>query len=194
MPAYLLTIELLETDPLVTRKIKVSSESSMYLLHHIIQQVMPWKNSHLYMFTIDGRIIADSRLLDEELGMIEDAKTLMLEDVLTTPGKTVGYEYDFGDNWKHLIRLEEIIHQPQSEALPQILDGSNACPPEDCGGVDGFRDLKEILSNPLHEEFISTVEWIGYTYRVTKFSKPAAEKELSKLNGMIRQYEAGFSE
>jgi hypothetical protein len=37
----------------------IASESSMYLLHHVIQEVMGWKNYHLYQFTFDNLTIAD---------------------------------------------------------------------------------------------------------------------------------------
>ena len=36
-------IKLIGTHPLVTHTYKVSSESAMYVLHHIIQVVMGWK-------------------------------------------------------------------------------------------------------------------------------------------------------
>ena len=43
MPTLTFHLKLIGTDPLVTRTFKVSSESSMYVLHRIIQEVMGWK-------------------------------------------------------------------------------------------------------------------------------------------------------
>ena len=38
--------------------------------------------------------------------------------------------------------------------------GANACPPEDCGGVWGYKDILEILGNPEHEEHADMLEWL----------------------------------
>lgn len=194
MPIYTFKIDLNETSPLVTRTFKVSSEISMYLMHQIIQEVMGWKNYHLYEFKIDGNKIADTRLLDEELGSITDCKTVMVEDVFTHLGKKCQYEYDFGDGWLHVLELIEISNNPVNVVLPIIVSGENACPPEDCGGVDGYAELKEILKNPKHEEFKSTWIWVGLQFNPFKFNIKATEKSLARLNANIQKYESGFNE
>jgi hypothetical protein len=194
MAAFTFEIKLLHTDPGVTRVVKVSSDSSMYLLHHIIQQVMTWKNYHLYHFTIGERTIGDVRLLEEEaFGEVEDGKSIKVEDVFTHTGMVVEYLYDIGDYWEHEIQLIDISDDPQTEALPILVGGKNGSPPEDCGGVEGFIECKRILSNPLHPEFTEMFEWVGRKSTPLRFNKKAAEKELSKLNAMIKMYEAGFS-
>jgi hypothetical protein len=62
MPILTFHIKLVGTDPLVTRTFKVSSEMTIYELHHTIQVVMGWKNYHLYQFEVGDTDIADSRL------------------------------------------------------------------------------------------------------------------------------------
>jgi hypothetical protein len=47
---------------------------------------------------------------------------------------------------------------------PVCIDGERACPPEDCGGVDGYYRMLEILkdtSDPEHEEMKT---WAGEDY------------------------------
>ena len=39
--------------------------------------------------------------------------------------------------------------------------GQLACPPEDCGGIPGFYDLIEALSEPNHELHEEMLDWIG---------------------------------
>jgi hypothetical protein len=46
----------------------------MYELHHIIQVVMGWTNSHLYQFNVGEQVITDTRLVDDELGPVRDVK------------------------------------------------------------------------------------------------------------------------
>jgi hypothetical protein len=41
------------------------------------------------------------------------------------------------------------------------MTGKGRCPPEDCGGVWGYSDLRETLANPTHEEHDGMLEWLG---------------------------------
>jgi len=194
MPTFTFKIELMDTQPLVVRSFSIASESSMYLLHHVIQEVMGWKNYHLYQFTFDNLTIADKRLVSDELGPVTDAKTIMVEDICTKKGAILNYEYDFGDGWEHQIELMEISNQPVNALLPIIISGQNACPPEDCGGVGGYEELKKVLLDPGNEENKDMLEWVGYKFNPQEFNKKSAEKELLKLNAKITLYEKGFNQ
>lgn len=46
------------------------------------------------------------------------------------------YDYDFGDDWKHIIKIEEQL-EVSSKDRPLLLciAGSNACPAEDSSGA-----------------------------------------------------------
>jgi len=189
MPTYTFKLDLIKTSPLITRTFKVSSECSFYLMHHIIQEVMGWKNYHLYEFKVDGITIADKSIVEEDLSRVTEAKEVMLEDIFTHIGKSVKYIYDFGDWWEHQLELIEISNAPQNEPLPLIVSGENACPPEDCMGVHGYAELKEILKDPKHINFEDSWENVGLTFNPFKFNKKAAEKELAKLTAKIRKYE-----
>jgi hypothetical protein len=194
MPTFTFKIELMDTQPLVTRTFTIASESSMYLLHHVIQVVMGWKNYHLYQFTFDNLKIADKRLVSDELGPITDAKTIMVEDICTKKGANLNYEYDFGDGWEHQIELMEISNQPVNVLLPTIVSGQNSCPPEDCGGVHGYEELKKVLFDSGNEENKDMWEWVGHKFNPLEFNKKAAEKELLKLNKKLTLYEKGFKQ
>ena len=165
----------------------------MYVLHHIIQMVMGWKNYHLYQFEVGDLVIADKRLWDEdEMGPITDVKELSVGDVFTKVGTTAVYEYDFGDSWMHHLELVDRSIHPTQEVLPLVVSGKNACPPEDCGGIHGYKELLEVLKNPKHPEYRETKVWVGSTFNPTKFSVDACNKELGKLNKYMKEYEEGF--
>jgi hypothetical protein len=137
MAAITLKIYLTDIEPKITRTVTVSSDSSMYLLHHIIQEAMGWKNYHLYHFKIKNLNIGDLRLLlmdgyDEMEMNPVDGKEIMVGEIFTAVGQTTDYVYDYGDYWKHKIELVEINHKPQQLVLPVLVSGTNACPPEDC--------------------------------------------------------------
>jgi len=193
MPTLTFHLKLIGTEPLVTRTFKVSAESSLYILHHIIQVVMGWENYHLYQFEVGDLVIADKRLWDEdEMEPITDVKEVSVGDVFTEVGTTAVYEYDFGDGWMHhLVLVDRSIH-PTQEVLPLVISGENACPPEDCGGIHGYKELLEVLKNPKHPEYRETKVWVGSTFNPTKFCVDARNKELGKLNKYMKEYEEGF--
>lgn len=193
MPTYTFKIDLINTEPLVSRTIKVSSETTLYLMHHIIQTVMGWENRHLYEFTINALRFADSRLMDEDFGDFTDVKDIMLEDIFTKIGINVNYLYDFGDGWKHKIELIEISNNPQNEILPSFVLGQNTCPPEDCGGVYRYKEIIEILADSTHKEYYSILEWLGTKFNPTTFNRITIEKELGILGAKIKGYEKGFN-
>jgi hypothetical protein len=39
--------------------------------------------------------------------------------------------------------------------------GARACPPEDCGGVYGYENLLTVIQDPSHEDYQSSLEWLG---------------------------------
>jgi hypothetical protein len=186
-------IKLVGTDPLVTRTFNASSEITMYELHHTIKLVMGWQNYHLYQFEVGNTVIADSRLWDEdEMGPITDVKVVSVGEVFTVVGTTSVYEYDFGDGWMHHLELVDRSIHPAQEVLPPVVSGENACPPEDCGGIHGYKELLEVLKNPKHPEYRETKVWVGSKFNPTNFNVDACNKELGKLNKYMKEYEEGF--
>ena len=185
-------LQLIDTEPLVSRTFKVSAKTTMYELHHIIQVVMGWTNSHLYQFNVGEEVIADTRLVDDELGPVTDVKGVMVTQVFSHVGNTVTYVYDFGDGWMHHLELVEISTHPINEVLPQIVGGENACPPEDCGGTYGYKELIEILKNPKHPEYKSSKRWVGSTFDPMVCDLKTIQQKLGKLRNLIDEYEGGF--
>jgi hypothetical protein len=178
-------LHLIGTEPLVTRTFKVSAKTTMYELHHIIQVVMGWTNSHLYQFNVEEEVIADTRLVDDELGPVTDVKGVMVTQVFTKVGTTITYEYDFGDGWMHHLELVEISTHPIDEVLPQIIGCENACPPEDCGGAYGYKELNEVLLNPKHPEYKSTRRWVGSKFDPMVYDLKTIQQNLGKLGKLI---------
>jgi hypothetical protein len=193
MPILTFHIKLVGTDPMVTRTFMASSEITMYELHHTIQVVMGWKNYHLYQFEVGDTVIADSRLWDEdEMGPITDVKEESVGKVFTEVGTTAVYEYDFGDSWIHHLELVDRTNHLKQVPLPIVISGNNACPPEDCGGIHGYKDLIAILKDPNHPEHREYKVWAGKNFNPVEFSVDACNAELKKLPRYIREYEKGF--
>lgn len=68
------------------------------------------------------------------------------------------YTYDYGDNWKHYLIIEEIIYDYKNN-YPLCLSGINDATPEDVGGEGGFEEFVEITNNKNHEEYESLINW-----------------------------------
>ena len=56
--------------------------------------------------------------------------------------------------------LEGVLLKEPSVKYPVCLAGARACPPEDCGGIPGYENLLEVLSNPKSSECKETVAWL----------------------------------
>jgi hypothetical protein len=83
----------------------------------------------------------------------------MMSSIFRKEGQTYCYIYDYGDAWEHRLILEKM--EAKDMAVPWCLDGAGACPPEDVGGIHGYRQMLEVLKKPRHPERASYIEWLG---------------------------------
>ena len=96
------------------------------------------------------------------------------------------YEYDFGDSWEHKVVLEKIIPAEEGEKYPKCIAGKRACPPEDCGGIWGYEELLNIMSNPKHPKYKERKEWLGGKLEPEKFDPKAVVFEDPKERLKLR--------
>ncbi len=61
---------------------------------------------------------------------------------------------------------------------PACIAGENACPPEDCGGIPGFEDLKSTLAGKESQEKDELLTWLGGFYNPTTFDPNFVNKYL----------------
>jgi Plasmid pRiA4b ORF-3-like protein len=147
------------TKPPVWRRLQIPAAISLGEFHEVIQVAMGWENHHMHVFS-DGR--NDYGLPDIELGFV-DEWTVTVSQMLTKVGDKARYTYDFGDTWDHDITLEKIHPAGTLETSLACTAGNGACPPEDCGGVWGYENLKETLADPNAERHSDLLDWLGLT-------------------------------
>ncbi|EMI56629.1 IS1096 element passenger TnpR family protein [Rhodopirellula sallentina] len=162
---YRFKITLMDFKPAIWRRIE-TADTNLETFHEHIQTAMGWTNSHLHRFVIKKKSYCSSRMLsDFDDGVSEPYDDLLISDLVSQHGNKLKlrYEYDFGDNWQHEIKLEKILRDcnEPAEAFPRCIAGEHACPPEDCGGVWGYADLLAALADPKHERHEELMEWIG---------------------------------
>lgn len=141
---FRIRVDLLHTKPPVWRRIEVPGDITLPRLHDVLQAAMGWTDSHLHRFRMGNDRHAPEFLTLFDLeegaeGMLEDG--VRLDQIVADEGDRLWYDYDFGDGWEHVLRVEKVLDDPPP--TPKCLTGKLACPPEDCGGVWGYGELAE---------------------------------------------------
>ncbi len=173
---YQLKVTLNGSSPPIWRRIHVYSDISLEALHLIIQRLMNWDGGHLHQFIINGEYYGIPEII---FGFeMHDEQKVKLNQVVSGEGDAFIYEYDFGDNWEHVIEVEKILQPEPGEHYPRCIAGKRACPPDDCGGIWGYYNLLEALEDPDHPEHEDMVFWIGENFDPEKFDLKWANQRL----------------
>ncbi|WP_416828901.1 plasmid pRiA4b ORF-3 family protein [Ectobacillus polymachus] len=186
MKAYQIKIELIESRPLIWRRVIIPADVTFRRLHDTIQFSMDWRDYHLYEFDFPQeklRITNDEESYEEYKFYSVKYKrkkptkkadphgiiTRIIETTIRQPqtikidkylekDKNFEYVYDFGDYWRHRIELEKVIDDYEF-GYPQILEGEGACPPEDVGGIGGYEEFLKAWNDPKHPEHKAMRQW-----------------------------------
>jgi Plasmid pRiA4b ORF-3-like protein len=168
-------ITLHESKPLIWRRIQVP-DCTLAVLHDVIQAAMGWENCHLHRFIIDG---VQYGVPEPEL-KLKNEDEVMLSQIVPKGGKGFRsrYEYDFGDGWMHDVVFEGYSPNDVGQKFPVCLDGSRACPPDDCGGPYGYAEFLEAIADPKHDRHAELLDWIGGKFDPEHFDVKSATMEM----------------
>ena len=121
--------------------------------------------------------------LRAQLGDLEkrDERRFSLAEIAPRDKAWFIYEYDFGDGWEHEVKVEKILPCEAGETAASCLQGKNACPPEDCGGIPGYYHLLEVIANPQHREHKDLTEWLGSDFDPHHFDPAEINPSLKRL-------------
>jgi hypothetical protein len=198
MKSYIIKIELLNSDPLIWRRVIIPAGATFNRLHYVIQLVTNFKSGypvgdyHLYEFDLKEeniRVTNDEEAYQEHLHFKQNRKAYE-ERLRTMPPdiaefeiayqerlkaevrkpkglkideyiekhKEIIYNYDFGDNWQFIVRLEDIVDDYYF-GYPTLLDGAETAPPEDVGGLSGFYEFLKVYQDEKHPEHDEIKTW-----------------------------------
>jgi hypothetical protein len=176
---YQLKLTLDGVKPPIWRRLLVKEDINLLTLHKIIQRAMGWDDYHLHMFTVAGQIFGDPE--DDEFGDLGTKNEIRykLNKLGLGEKSKFKYEYDFGDSWEHTILVEKIVPAEKGAHYPVCLTGKRACPPEDVGGVWGYENFLEAITDPNHKENDEYLEWIGGSFDPEGF-------DLDEVNELLR--------
>jgi len=141
---YQLHILLLKISPAIWRRVLVPSDQSLADLHHTLQIVMGWDDTHLHRFLIHGKAHGISQ--EGGLWFRSDPKQIQLSDLHLRIKERFLYEYDFEAFWQHQIRLERTLPFHASQTYPRCLGGARQAPPEWCNGTLAYLEQKQEYS------------------------------------------------
>jgi hypothetical protein len=175
--SYQLKVTLRGSRPPIWRRLVVRGDILLSELHHMLQVSMGWFDAHLHDFRNRQNRYGDPKLLE---GVIDESET-SLRQIAPRKGDRFIYTYDFGDNWEHEVLVEE-IDQDNASALSRCLGGRNACPPEDCGGVFGYLNLLESLTDPNHPNHNEAREWVDVDFDPKRFDVATVNNLLMTLS------------
>ncbi|MBT3464336.1 plasmid pRiA4b ORF-3 family protein [archaeon] len=177
--------------PAIYRKIQIVNSCTFWDLHVAIQDSMGWLDYHLHNFEVLNPI---TNALENITICSEDDEKLSSEkkvkDYIDKNNNKMLYLYDFGDCWEHNIKLEKILNK-ENKKYPICIDGKRCCPPEDVGGIYGYKNFLTILKNPNHPEYPKTIEWSGefnpeyFDIQNVKFDNPKTRLKNSISHSQI---------
>jgi hypothetical protein len=178
---------------MIWRTLQIPETYSFWDLHVALQDAMGWLDYHLHFFRVSKPGTGET----VQIGIPDDDAFEGDEPILPGWGIPVAtyfpqcgaaaqYEYDFGDGWEHEVILEAMSPRQRGKRYPLCLGGARSCPPEDCGGVGGYENLLAVLRDPTHDEYESTLQWVGRRFdpeyfdpKRVKFDDPGRRWELA---------------
>ncbi len=179
--SWQLKIELLDVVPTVWRRLIVPPTIDLPKLHQVFQIAVGWTNTHLHEFVVGGvRYSEPDPDSDEDFEHV-DERSVVLSAALGVDGRCFDYVYDFGDDWHHVVVVEDQHIEVKPRARIRCEDGENACPPEDVGGALRYADFLAALANPNHEEHHELRKWSGGGFDPRHFDLGRTNRALGKI-------------
>jgi len=174
-----LKVTLLCVKPPIWRKALVDPELTLGSFHAVLQILMGWETAHLHRFCTGECTYSGPQFGLE--GGVHDERSVLVGDLLSTPGTHLRYEYDFGDGWDHEIRCEDLVESDVKSPYAVSTSGSRACPPEDCGRPPGYTELLRAFNGNRGRRNDELRTWAGGHFDPEAFSTEQTNVALASL-------------
>jgi hypothetical protein len=182
---YQLKITVNGVSPQVWRRVLVPASATLDDLHEIIQGVFEWENCHMHVFETEmSRYTSPDfeEFMQEAEGM-GDSTAVQLHELYEAGDPELVYNYDFGDDWYHVIKREKVLEPVPGRKYPEVIAGKGAGPLEDSGGFLGYNDLVLMWKNPPEDpEDQDLLEWAGPRFNPTHFDLGECNRRLAKFH------------
>lgn len=191
-PVARLLIELEDITPRIWRRVDVPTGITLSTLHEVIQAVMRWENAHLYEFRAGERVYGEPFPdMESPSRRVYKAKGVRLNQLIDRGVDRFLYVYDFGDDWRHRVTVEDVRDGDPDTDYPIFVDGARRAPPEDVGGLPGFVAFLDTIGDRRHPQHAELREWAGGAFDPQDIEPRAIELDLDMLAEFRRRVRAG---
>ena len=179
-------INLVGSEPIIWRRVKVPVWMKLDQLHEIIQIAFDWESYHLWEFRIKGNVYQmiseyyEDDWREPAWGDRYIAEDFELMHFIRLGIRKFRYVYDFGDDWVHDISLGVVRKSNAADDYPILLGGERCAPPEDVGSIYGFEEFTVAALDLEHEEHNDVLRWYG---------KAVFEPDWFDWEGITRKFE-----
>ncbi len=81
-----------------------------------------------------------------------DERNIRLSYLVAWDIEEFEYLYDFGDDWRHHVRIEA-LEDIDADGLPALLGAARSGPLEDCGGAPGYELIQRAYAGEPVDEW-----------------------------------------
>ena len=171
-----LKVTLQGISPPIWRRLLIPAAMTLHDLHEVLQTSMGWHDSHLHDFDIAGERFGDPATTEE----VENEARMTLDRVRKAGVRPLQIQLRLRRRLGALIAIEGTVPRVEGQHYPACVAGKRACPPEDCGGVWGYRHLLEVMADPAHPEHEDMSEWVSEDFDPESFSVEATDAMLAR--------------
>lgn len=176
MKAYQVKIMIKNSKPPIWRRAIIPAGLSFSQLQLVFNEIMGWCGGHLSMFEFRTLGIRIEEPFDDVLDKYSlDAREEIIDEYFEKVD-WFSYVYDFGDWWDHRVTVEKVLENYPYN-YPKVLKLKGDTPPENCGGIEGYYELQETLSNPEDPYYGQMSDWMEMMNPI--------QYEVEELNDML---------
>lgn len=143
---FVLRVDIDGARPPIWRRLDLAGDLTLDRVDRAIQWVFGWEDMHLHAFTPQVAGYRDGAAPSFDNPGLAQPETYLpehevrLDQVVARVGDRLFYEYDFGDSWRHVLKVEDVRPRGDGPAA-QCLGGRRAAPMEDCGGIWRYNEI-----------------------------------------------------
>ncbi len=192
---FVLEMELIGSPVPVKRILRIPENMNLGYVQEVLMLAMGWEGNHLKEIRCGGFTyftrMAGGEDPDEIKGFPQrDSFLYTLGNLLKLPGDSFTFIYDLGDDWKHIVKLTDILpnnaeHTDGDYPGAHLISGQGACPPEDVGGVDGYADMLKSLAGPEDDGRKSYLKWLGRDFNPEYFDLHELQNRVDDFQRVI---------
>jgi hypothetical protein len=174
-------VQLDDVAPPIWRRLAAPTTTTLKGLHDLLQAAMGWQDYHLWEFEVGSSRYGDPDPEYETNPPTQRAAGVKLSALIARGDLTFTYIYDFGDNWRHTVKIEGVEPSRPHMPYPCFVEGVHRCPPEDVGGTPGYEAFMEAVTTPRHPERRTMLDWYGGPYNPKDINRQMIEHRFAQI-------------